>query len=179
MKFHSLSPILVVMSMAAFPFSATAQGNPPRCFHLQLGPWSPSLELGADTVFIQPPARVRFDTAVGTAGFERGRRLLRPARGSVPSVHRFGYWTVNDSGQVALLWTTGFSGLRMRLGAATIAPFAATDTLRGTAQTFWDFERPTQIASVVAVPITCSAARQSRPEPSRKPERPNSGSEAA
>ena len=54
------------------------------------------------------------------------------------------------AGSVRLVWSTGFSGLTMLLQPRG-------DTLEGIARTFWDFNRPTQTAAVIATRVSCNA----------------------
>jgi hypothetical protein len=121
------------------------------CYDLSLGPWHPAQELREDSIYIAPPSRVRFDTA----RIERWRSegfALRPAPGALPSVHRHAFWrSVGDS--VELLWSTGFSGLRMTLGGRP-------GELRGRARTFWDFGRTPTTADATARRVPCDASSQ-------------------
>lgn len=147
---------LALLVLLTSPSAAPAQEVPIRiaemagCYDLRLGEWSPPMALGGDTVFLQPPSRIELDTTMGTV---RGGRVrgygLQPAPGARPSVHRYAYWTVSDSLGVRLVWTNGLSGVRMLLQPQG-------NTLRGTAETFWDFDRPKQTTGAVASPVACS-----------------------
>jgi hypothetical protein len=147
---------LALLVLAISPSAASAQEVPTRvadmagCYDLRLGEWSPPLALGGDTVFLQPPSRIALDSTMGTV---RGGRVrgyaLRPAPGARQSVHRYAYWTVGDSLRVQLVWTNGFSGVRMLLQPQG-------GTLRGTAESFWDFDRPKQTTKAVASPVACT-----------------------
>ena len=150
----NLSPALLLLAASA---SATsAQEVPARaaaiagCYDLRLGEWSPPMSIGGDSVFLQPPSRIELATTKGTV---RGGRVrgyaLHPAPGARRSVHRYAYWSVDDSVRIRLVWTNGLSGVRIML-----RPHG--DTLRGTAESFWDFERPTQTTGAVASRVMCS-----------------------
>jgi hypothetical protein len=134
----------------------------PRCYELRLGAWSPAISLGADTSFVRPPPRVELDTVRGPEALGRNGYAVRPAPGTARSIHRFAYWIPEDSGHIRLVWTTGFSGLQMRLRSDG-------DTLRGVAATFWDFDRPRQTASVVGNRISCAAGSAARDSPTDRP----------
>ena len=122
------------------------------CFDLSLAGWKPSLGLGEDTIFSTPPTTVRF-SRVKSFGFGsyNGRLSFRvlPANGASMSVHGPGYWTpIRGTDSVSIVWTTGFSGLTMKLAVAR-------DTLHGVAQTFWDFPRPPQTSQVTGRRVVC------------------------
>jgi hypothetical protein len=125
------------------------------CYELRLAAWTPAMRLGADTVFVRPPLRVELDTVRGSESIGRNGYVVRPAPATPPSIHRFSYWVPEDSGRIRLVWTTGFSGLSMRLQAEG-------DTSRGVAETFWDFGRPRQTANVVATRVACAAGSGTR-----------------
>lgn len=131
---------------------AAAQGPaPPRllgCYEVKLGAWQPALDLGPDTVFIQPPVHFELLGDTGTSAMERARWLVRPAPRATPGRHRFSSWRLSTADSVELIWTTGFSGLR-------IVVASATDTLRGRAETFWDFDRARQRAAAELVRAPC------------------------
>jgi hypothetical protein len=119
-----------------------------RCYHLRLSMWEPYMSLGEDSTYIQVPRVVQFtarphDMPWGDANAMR----LEPARGVGYSVHGPGAWhTASDS--IYVVWTTGFSGVTADLGIRS-------DTLRGTATTFWDSGRAQQRARLTGVPIAC------------------------
>jgi len=122
------------------------------CFDLRLGPWKPNLGLGEDTIFSTPPKTVRFSrvTSFGFGSYN-GQLSFRvlPANGARMSVHGPGFWTpIRGTDSVSMVWTTGFSGLTMKLAAAG-------DTLRGVAETFWDFPRPEQTSRVTGIRMPC------------------------
>jgi len=122
------------------------------CYRLQLAKWEPTMDIGEDTIFSTPPSVVFF-SRLKNEWFASGRgnvsyRIL-PTNGAHLTVHGPGYWTPTarvDS--VSVVWTTGFSGLTMSLAVTS-------DTLSGSAQTFWDFGRTRQAAKVLGVRVPC------------------------
>lgn len=122
------------------------------CFDLSLAPWKPNLGLGEDTIFSTPPITVRF-SRVKSFGFGsyNGRLSFRvlPTNGAKMSVHGPGFWTpIRGTDSLSIVWTTGFSGLTMKLAVTR-------DTLRGVAETFWDFPRPEQTSQVTGIRTLC------------------------
>lgn len=120
------------------------------CWELRMGAWAPALMLGADERVITPPSRVLLDSAVGTRPYERRNLLLRPAPGATPSMHRYSWWNMGRADSIELRWTTGFSGVNMSLSHEG-------DTLRGLAETTWDFDRQVQHANVTMWRVRCDA----------------------
>jgi hypothetical protein len=124
---------------------------PTGCFDLEMGAWTPEIRLGADSLVMAPPHRIRLgaEPGKGIANREVGRSL-EAAPGVNPSVHRVRFWDGTRE-ELSLVWSTGFSGVRMQLEPEG-------GSLVGTARTFWDLPREVQSASVTAVPIPCDAA---------------------
>jgi hypothetical protein len=118
------------------------------CYQLDMTPWTPDLKLGEDAKFVTPPKRIRLSLERGTKGFETEGFILRPASGEKPSIHGSSYWKPDRSDSIILVWTTGFSGLGIRL-------HLEDGKLRGLARTFWDFDRKEQKSKVVAEKIVC------------------------
>ena len=121
------------------------------CWEVRMGAWAPTLMLGPDERIITPPSRVLIDSTIGTRPYERRNLLLRPAPGAAPSVHRYSWWNMGRADSIQLRWTTGFSGLNMSLSHEG-------DTLRGLAETTWDFDRQVQKADVTMWRVRCDAA---------------------
>ena len=117
------------------------------CYALSIGKWSPTVALGEDSKDVAPPAVVRLFTTRGSS--DSKGMLVRPARGSAPSIHRTSYWLV-EVDQVVMVWTTGFSGLRMTLHPSAMG-------FQGEAESFWDFDHPTQRARVDAKRVACGS----------------------
>ncbi len=118
------------------------------CYEFETLIWRPDLRLGEDKEFITPPPRIQIFAEHGTVGFEQDGYLLRPAPGVPRSIHRGSYWVPKGPNTIEAVWTTGFSGLFMRLSIEG-------ETLRGKATTFWDFPRRKQTADVVAHKVDC------------------------
>jgi hypothetical protein len=127
---------------------AAEAGSTPQsvagCYALSIGKWSPPVALGEDSKDVAPPAVVRLLTTRGSEGM-----LVRPARGSAPSIHRTSYWLV-EVDRVVVVWTTGYSGLRMTLHPSPTG-------FQGEAESFWDFDHPTQRAHVHATRVGCGS----------------------
>lgn len=116
-----------------------------------MGAWRPALMLGPDERIVTPPSRILIDSTIGTRPYERRNLLLRPAPGATPSVHRYSWWNMGRADSIQLRWTTGFSGVNMSLDHQG-------DTLRGIAETTWDFDRQAQTADVTMWRVACDAA---------------------
>jgi hypothetical protein len=146
------STVLAVLAVSGTVSELRAQESFPRgvggCWAVRLGSWDPPMSIGADTVYSTPPLRIEVQEAKGTEAFESRGWRVRPAPGTKPSVHRFAYLMPLTADSVRIAWTTGFSGVTMRLAMRV-------DTLTGRAETFWDFGRPTQSADAVLTRIAC------------------------
>jgi hypothetical protein len=141
-------PVVVPMRPLATPLAEWP--DVVGCWELRMGAWSPALMLGADERIITPPSRVLIDSTIGTRPYERRNLLLRPAPGAAPSVHRYSWWNMGRADSIQLRWTTGFSGVNMSLAHEG-------DTLRGVAETTWDFDRQVQQADVTMWRVRCEA----------------------
>jgi hypothetical protein len=118
------------------------------CYELGTLTWRPDLKLGEDGEFITPPSRIQILAERGNKGFEQEGYLVRPASGVPRSIHRASYWVPKGPNTIEIIWTTGFSGLTMRLDHEG-------ETLKGKATSFWDFPRRKQTADVVAHKVDC------------------------
>lgn len=143
------APIVVTPTPLATPLAKWP--DVVGCWELRMGAWRPALMLGADERIITPPARILIDSTIGTRPYERRNLLLRPAPGATPSVHRYSWWNMGRADSIELRWTTGFSGVNMSLEHEG-------DTLRGVAETTWDFDRQVQTANVTMWRVPCDAA---------------------
>ena len=141
----------VILASAAWAGEAgsTTPQSVAGCYALSIGKWSPPVALGEDSKDVAPPAVVRLLTTRGSGGIESMGMAVRPARGSAPSIHRASYWLF-EKDRVVVVWTTGFSGLRMTLHPSPTG-------LQGEAESFWDFDRPTQRAHVDATRVGCGS----------------------
>ena len=118
------------------------------CYDLGTLSWKPDLKLGEDEPFITPPQRIQILTERGTIGFEKNGYLVRPAPGFPKSIHRASYWESSGPRTIEVVFTTGTSGLSMKLKVEG-------ETLRGEAKTHWDFPRRGQTAQVNARKTEC------------------------
>jgi hypothetical protein len=148
----TVPPLLAALAMSATStHPAYAQAPVTElagCYAIDIGVWEPPVELGDDTVEVQPPARVALLADRGTASFESRGHLVRPVPGTEGSTHRWSYWRRLAPDSIYIAWTTGFAGLRMHLGVRD-------SILVGEAQTFWDFPREPQTAPATLRRVRC------------------------
>jgi len=153
-RLGTASLLVTVPLVTAAPAVAQAEPDAPPdplvgCYDLTLGEWSPPLRSG-NASRQTPPRSVRFLAELGDdddGPFEQGRALVRPVvpEGHTPSA----YWLRTGEDAVHVVWTGGFSGVRLGLRETE-------DGLRGTAEAFTDVagvERPT--AEVRLRPVDC------------------------
>jgi hypothetical protein len=126
---------------AAVPFAG--------CYELQLGRWWP-WSMGDDTKFVTPPQHIELRLQRGTELFERNGLLIRAIPPSAS--RRSSFWLLQGRDGVDLIWTSGFSGVSLRLKKHE-------KELRGWAHAFFDSPRPPHLAHVRARPIPCSSAQ--------------------
>lgn len=128
------------------------------CYQLKLGRWWP-WGLGEDTEFVTPPTRVRLLAERGTESWEKSGFLLRPLpskKGTVDGRGGPAYRQILSGGRIALVWTDGFTGVRLDLRKHG-------KELRGWANPHFDmFRFVPHTAHVTARRITCPAKSQSR-----------------
>lgn len=158
---RSVSNVLLIM--AALCSQCLAQANSPSdtrsipptakafagCYALELGRWWP-WGMGEDTKFVTPPQSIVLQLEHGTVDFEQNGLVIR-AIPSGPASRRSSYWVPQTGNGVVLIWTTGFSGVSLRL-------HKHGDELRGWAHAFFDFPRPPHVAHVKARRIACESA---------------------
>jgi hypothetical protein len=119
------------------------------CYELGTLDWKPDLQLDKEeAVFITPPERIQILTEHGSNGFEKNGYLVRPAPGISPSIHRATYWEPTGPNTIEVTFTTGTSGLSMKLEVEG-------EALKGEAKTHWDFLRRGQRAKVIARRADC------------------------
>ena len=120
------------------------------CYDLGKLNWRPDLKLGEDEVFITPPTRIELLDAHKSFGLEKNGYSVRPAPGFSPSIHRFAYWMPTSPNAIEIVFSTGTSGLTMKLKWDGRA-------LHGKAKTHWDFLRRGQTAKIVAPRVECAS----------------------
>lgn len=134
---------LALASLVVAPVAAQAQ-NSIGCYQVQVEPWEPAMSLGGDTVFIAPPRVLHLlplsaEDSLKQAPYARGT-YWHPATESPKSEWRTPRWIAREGKrEITIEWSNGFSGFGVKLKAKG-------DTLRGVAETFWDFGRPAQKA---------------------------------
>lgn len=115
------------------------------CYAIRIGTWTPALNLDADSVYITPPRSIVLDTLPTafpiSSGFRVTPILDTPGRD-------YASWEPLQEGALRIIWTTGFSGIRMQLKLES-------DVLSGFATTFWDFSRASQRADVKGERVAC------------------------
>lgn len=118
------------------------------CYVVQVGEWNPPL-LEEDEPYQTLPDTVRLSLEVGEGSpFEEGKRLVRPVipTGRTPSA----YWSQESNDSVHVVWTNGFSGVRLHLEAIK------GGELSGVAEAFTDvMGRPVPKSEVVLQPTPC------------------------
>jgi hypothetical protein len=129
-----------ISSAAAAPFAG--------CYELHLGRWWP-WGMGDDTKFATPPPRIELKLQHGAEGFEQNGLLIRAIPPGTVS-RRASYWLPQPYNRVVLIWTSGFSGVSLRL-------HKNWDDLGGWAHAFFDFPRPPHVAHVKAKRIACES----------------------
>ncbi len=140
------SPSLGQESSSRPPISMSAAAPFAGCYELNLGRWWP-WGMGEDTRFATPPSRVELRLQRGRDGFEQNGLLIRTIP-SDPASRRSSFWLPQGNNGLDLIWTTGFSGVSLRLTRHG-------KELRGWAHAFFDFPRPPHVAHVTARPINC------------------------
>ena len=136
----------IILALASFS-GQTVEQRVKGCWVVQLGEWQPKTVFDKDSIYVTPPAKIELQDRYyyGVAG---NRWNVLPANGAMPSVHHIVFFQSIGTDSIAIVWSTGYSGLSMRLAISQ-------DTLRGTATTFWDFDRPQQTANVLLTRIEC------------------------
>ena len=123
---------------------------------LRLTPYLPGMHWGGDEVFIEPPELLELSGELSTEPLAReSARTVRPLGPSSGHAHAYGEWWPVEGGGIRLVWGSGFSGVEVLLAKVNIG-------YRGTAQTFWDFGRPSQTATVSMLPVSCGVAAEPR-----------------
>jgi hypothetical protein len=123
-----------VLAIGVFPLTSVRclAGDVAGCYQLQLSPWTPTLSLGEDEIFILPPSKIALTATPGHTWDPHGFKVT-PSGGAPQSIHKASYWTRNGH-HLRIVWTTGFSGLTMDLRERG-------SNLEGTARTFWEFSK--------------------------------------
>ena len=147
---RSRAPVLLLAVAAALaPAEAAGQERaaPPDllgCYAVSLGSWKPDIPLGGDTIYLVLPSRIELTDRAAQVGGWQIRQLMQPNERL-----RFASWAV-EGDEVRLWWSNGFSGARVVLTRRG-------NLLAGEAETYWDFQRETQRATVDAEPVECAA----------------------
>jgi hypothetical protein len=149
-----ISPSLSLCQERSFsgpPISMSAATPFAGCYEMHLGRWWP-WGMGEDTQFATPPQRVELQLQRGMDGFEQNGLLIRTIpTGTAP--RRSSFWLPQGRDGVDLIWTSGFSGVSLRLNRHG-------KELRGWAHAHFDSPRPPHIARATARPIACTSAPQ-------------------
>ena len=98
----------LLTSLALLASTADAQSTVAGCYDIQLGSWTPEMQLGADSLYPAPPPRILLDTLPGSGLLGRPTGfLLKPAPNAMPSIHGYSWW------QRSGLAPCGWSGARV------------------------------------------------------------------
>jgi hypothetical protein len=143
-----------VVAAMVLPGTADAQDMElVGCYDLTIGEWAPALPEGSPSWYVTPPPRIELtDTFAARHGVPDSlRRAVTPAPGVMPSVHSMAFWSMPSPDTVALVWSNGFTGVRLRVGR--------TETgLAGNARSFTDVVGdPRHEAPALARPVACDA----------------------
>lgn len=150
---YSVTGLLIESSPGAKSSALISPETVQGCYELGILQWRPGMP-GEDAVFMTPPRRIQLLAEPGTQGWEKDHYPVRPAPGFPASIHRASFWTPTGSNTIEIVWTTGFSGVTMKLKLEG-------ETLKGKAKAFWDFPRSGQSAHIVAPKIDCNKASDS------------------
>ncbi|HVT38698.1 MAG TPA: hypothetical protein VHE78_06630 [Gemmatimonadaceae bacterium] len=104
--------IISLVALACSSDRPTEPGTatlPPGCFRLTLGAWSASHEA------VNPPATLLLYDSVGTDGFERGRKIVRPTPRATGTPYPWMWWSVTPADSMFLVFTGGFVGIDVHL----------------------------------------------------------------
>ena len=88
------------------PATATV---PPGCFRLTLGAWSASHEA------VDPPTTLFLYDSAGTAGLERGRKIVRPVPVATATTYAWMWWALAPADSMLVVFTGGFVGVDVHL----------------------------------------------------------------
>jgi hypothetical protein len=140
------------------PAESVAQARPDPavvagCYRLTLGAWSPPLRAQDWPASQTPPQRFELDTTALPLWLPKDTVwAVRPAS-LVPRARMPATWRYISSDSIAIVWSTGFTGVHLGLRIVR-------DTLQGLATTFHDAhiegEPPDPRASAVAVRDSCA-----------------------
>lgn len=103
---------ILILTLAACSDDTTAPNlEPPGCYLLELGDWSGARES------VDPPLAIRLLDDVGTDVLENGKTLARPVDPDDPAFQFFewAWWDKPMDTQLVVVFTTGFTGIRLIL----------------------------------------------------------------
>lgn len=126
------------------------------CYEVRLGPWSPSLAIGGDAVFMTPPAHIRLWRQLNPEWARDSGYAITPVLPSRDRAHKYGIYRIVSHDSIAATFSNGLSGVVLALGVRQ-------DSLVGRATSFWDFPRPAQSASAVLVKRRCPTPEAGTP----------------
>ena len=95
------------------------------------------------------PAVIELRPETGTDGLENDRRLLRPSPDTQNRSYRWSFWEPIEADSVRLVWSTGFTGIEMRLARRS-------DGYSGRAENFLDYPGNTARAQATLTRRTCA-----------------------
>jgi Carboxypeptidase regulatory-like domain len=132
------------------------------CYALQLGPWRPARVPGVSPRATGVPTRIVLDAAhyVAREPFQSRGFVVRPQPGEPPSAYVHAFWEPAEgtADTVRIVWSTGYGGVELYLGAGGPASEMSPE-LRGSAATFDENGDPATVqrTTVVARRVSCPA----------------------
>ena len=141
--------LLVTLFVSVGAASLAGQAIPGACFEVEHGEWAPPADLGADSILVLLPSRIRFTDSPSRGNLRPGSFQLEVASGALGSVHAVRGWS--ESGDtIFLVWSNGYSGVGGALRREG-------SDLRGTLRTFWDYKDEAQSAEALLRRVGCNA----------------------
>lgn len=138
--------LLAFLAVAACGDDVTSEEHSPLgCYTVTLGRW----DRPPEESIIGLPDQIILTDERGTDVLESDRFLVRPYPDVTLQAYRWSWWEPVEGDSIHIIWSTGFSGIEMRLG-----PSGAD--YRGTAQNFLDYTIEQSTATVTLDRFTCS-----------------------
>ena len=109
-----ISVVMMAAACVAGCSSATKEATfdePAGCYDLALGAWD-----GTAEEVLPLPASIELRSEFGSDVLENWRLLLRPNPDTEQRSYRWAWWEEVEADSLRLIWSTGFTGIEMRVG---------------------------------------------------------------